>query len=174
MKRKNITSALIIACVLLFSCDKSIDVKSQNVKKILPGRWSIESFNLSANGTGTWLNGRLIYTDTVLTNFGIIEIPNLDEFNGDYSPYYKYIDCVYSLNNEQATINITRLFGNRQGTIVSFFLSSYIIGSDLGNYLNTSYMWSRNCIVNIDHENFIRLSDSNHPDKYQIILKRLL
>jgi hypothetical protein len=154
------------------SCQSSSDDDQKRLDelgRVLVGRWIIDEYQMSAYSRGVNLDGNIIFKDTIFRNLGVLEIPpgDLSAIVGVYESY-SYDDLVFTYGNNTQDVSIVRVLLNKQGILASFRLGL----REIGGFMETSRMFSRNVIIEVESDNKIRLIDSNDPSKDLLVLVR--
>jgi hypothetical protein len=163
--------------IALSACRKEERLILDNVERVLPGSWEIESFEISGHGSGVTYDGVDFYHDTIMYGVGEIDISSfriqeLDLQNPDAPP----VPCVVSVGNEVFPYQIDHIFISGEDAFGGF--RSSVTGVDtidtLGEqFLSSSRIFNNNYYIVVVSEEHVRLEKGNDREGHVIVLRRL-
>lgn len=180
MKTFHIILAILFLFFIDLSCTNEDQVLLDEIERVLPGDWHVDSYKMPAYGMGIRYQGDTIFTDTILYDFADVYIPPFSTDTLNYiSSRFGIHECSFYMDNQSLPFVIESISADYGTDDYFVYFRDYNYGwantgTDAEKFFADSRIFFDNLIVVVHDDNSISIHEpfSGEHDGKIITLSR--
>ena len=171
---KRITLLAIVGVMAaLTSCNKEENNRLQEIERILPGEWRIDSLQILGSANVT-LNGEQVKSDIIIRNIGALFIPKFDtgRLSLNVNPA-EPVEAIMEVNGVDLFLDIEKLFLSGGEYFAYLRLRENNLSTPQGSFIWDTKLFYNNSYIDVISNDRIEFRKASGEPGNKVFLSRL-